>query len=101
MDVLALSVEEWLPLVEHSWDPPREWFRHVGLKHAIWDACLKFEYTLSKSWNHLNHKNLTMWYEKCLHKIETLVLDIDYNVYTFTLINEIYRYIDIKIYIVD
>ena len=96
MDVLALSVEEWLPLVEHSWDPPREWFRHVGLKHAIWDACLKFEYTLSKSWNHLNHKNLTMWYEKCLYKIETLVLDIDYNVYTFTLINEIYRYIDIN-----
>ena len=70
MDVLAMSVDEWMPEIQ-NWDPPRQWFRHIQLRTAIWNWTIVNDISLASKWMFLSEPTLSIWYNICLEQLKT------------------------------
>lgn len=96
LDVLAMSVTQWMPKLK-EWTPPRIWFRHSKLRNAIWDMALDtkhFEY--AKRWNFLPAQTRREWYRKCEHKLMQFVQDEAFSNDTARLLNLSYAHLELK-----
>lgn len=90
MDVLALSVEEWLPKVT-SWQPPRQWFRHDTLRTAIWSWAARNNITLAVQWLFLTANKLKPWYEMCIREAEDIVTSFEFSEHVMHILEHIYK----------
>lgn len=96
LDVLAISTKQWVPLVG-EWDPPRIWFRHTGLRDAIWDTILDIgRYAAAESWDFLPHEAMHAWYAKCEQKLNELVQLEEFSTTTLDLISLTYQHLNIR-----
>jgi len=90
MDVLAFSVEEWLPKVG-DWLPPRQWFRHDTLKTAIWKWAAKNNITLACRWLFLPTHKLKTWYDMCIQEAEELTVSFEFSEHLLDILEHIYK----------
>lgn len=95
MDVLAMSVDEWMPKIK-EWDPPRQWFRHKRLRLAIWTWSSREKIGLSNAWMFLPPKILVDWYILCLEELKQNVVSFEYRETIVDTIEHIHRSIDIS-----
>lgn len=90
MDVLALSVEEWLPKVV-GWVPPRQWFRHDALRTAIWQWSARNNIVLAGRWLFLPHHKLKPWYDMCIQEAESLTGSFEFSEHVMHILEHLYK----------
>jgi len=90
MDVLAISVDEWLPKVD-VWDPPRSWFRHIELKKAIWTWAVSHNVSLAPQWMFLPTATLKPWFQMCLDELVIKTESFAFQSQTVQLLEHVYR----------
>jgi len=96
MDVLAMSVDEWMPKIVEIWDPPRQWFRHTVLLEAIWNWSVVHNIQLAHKWMFLPTEQLSLWYMICIDQIKLNVASYEYSSNTVELLSHTVCNIDIK-----
>lgn len=93
MDILAISVKQWVPLVS-KWHPPKIWFRHTTLRNAIWDTVLELGCIhAASSWQYLHTETMREWYAKCDQKLHILCRNEEYTQNTLRLLQHSYKHI--------
>ena len=90
MDVLAISVDEWLPKVG-AWEPPRPWFRHQALRKAIWTWASAHNVTLAHQWLFLPSATLQPWFQLCLDELTRRVESFAFKNHTVELLEHVYK----------
>ena len=94
MNVLAAAVDEWLPRLT-SFDFPKTWMRHGGLRFAIWDACLKHMpedmERLSTRWQFLESHVLKLCEVKCIQYLEARMGSFEWDDCAVAVLEYIYR----------
>ena len=95
MDVLALAAAEWLPRVD-LWEPPRRWFRHAGLRQAIWKWAAKHNIGLAAQWLFLPATTLGPWFDLCRTELLLRTKSFEYAPHTVDILEHVYRRIRIK-----
>ena len=96
MDVLALTVDIWMPRVG-VWEPPKKWFRHEALRDAIWDTVITTDMDVSFSWMFLTPHIMKKWYKKNIDYILTIIEnDQAFDMRAVRLLTRIYKDVCIK-----
>lgn len=95
MDALALAVDEWLPRVD-LWNPPQKWFRHTGLRQAIWKWSVKHNVMMATQWLFLSESTLKGWFDMCRAELVRETASFEYKAHTVDLLEHVYRRIRIK-----
>ena len=90
MDVLALSVDEWLPKV-NEWLPPRQWFRHDTLRTSIWKWTARNNISLAVRWLFLPPHKLKLWYDMCIQEAEELTVSFEFSEHVMDILEHIYK----------
>ena len=93
MDVLAMSVEEWLPKVKH-WFPPRQWFRHESLKNAIWQWTVTHNISFASRWLFLPPHKLRPWFDLCVKEAENRTESFEYSEHVMNILEHTYRRVE-------
>lgn len=96
MDVFAMSVDEWMPKIMDDWDPPRQWFRHIALRDAIWNWSVVHNIQLANKWMFLSKEKLSLWYMMCVDQLKVNVASYEYTSNTVALLSHTVSNIDIK-----
>lgn len=99
MDVLAAAASEWYTRLT-SFEFPRDWMRHGGLRNAIWDACLEHMpeeiNRVSEKWHFLETHVLKLFVVKCVKYIETRMSSFEWDDYAVAVLEYVYRRTAIK-----
>lgn len=99
MDVLAASAGEWMCQLT-SFQFPKTWWRHSGLRDAIWDACLEHIpediESMSRRWSFLETHVHKVFLQKCVKYLEDRMSSFEWDEPSVAILEHIYRRMTIK-----
>lgn len=94
LDVLASTAEIWMPNIT-NFNFPKQWFRHTGLRNAIWDFIITKDIDISSKWEFLTSHIMQKWYDKNMQVLKLLIQEQEYNATAAMILHRIYKHIDI------
>lgn len=94
LKVLAMAAPQWVPQLSH-WSVPDMWFRHKALREAIWDVAIDQNLDISHAWEFLPEHTKVGWFERCKHKLLSMVESMEFTQRAFSLLRNIYNRIHI------